>query len=81
MGMSKPDAESSGKDPVRRIESLLTRHAAQMWPGAVVYRETDGSFTLERPRREALGLGMNFGRAREALSEIRLVEYQRRKPF
>lgn len=59
---------------VRAIDAYLTRKAALSWTGAIVYKEDDGAFTLERPGRELLGLGANFGRAREALQQLRRAD-------
>jgi hypothetical protein len=56
---------------VRSIDAYLTRKARLSWPSAVVYKEPDGAFTLERAGQPRLGLGASFGLAREALAQLR----------
>ena len=52
---------------MRAVEAYLSRRAQTAWPGAVVYREDDGRFLLERPSLEAVQLGATFPEAKRAL--------------
>lgn len=65
---------------MRAVDVYLTRKATTTWPGAVVYKEEDLSFTLERPAQERLTLGANFGLARQALVHLRKAAELERDP-
>lgn len=56
------------------VEAYLTRKARSAWPDAAVFKEPDGSFTLERPDLEALQLGPAFPAAKGAL--LTLIGYK-----
>jgi len=65
---------------MRAVDVYLTRKATTTWPGAVVYKEDDLSFTLERPAQERILLGANFGLARQALVHLRRAADLGREP-
>jgi hypothetical protein len=52
---------------MRAVEDYLSRRAQAVWAGALVYREPDGTFTLERPKLEPVRLGSEFPIAKRAL--------------
>jgi hypothetical protein len=52
------------------VEAYLTGKATAVWPAALVVRVEDDHgtrFALQRPGREDLVLGVEFGEARRAL--------------
>lgn len=56
---------------MRAVETFLSRRAQTVWPDAVVYREEDGRFVLERAGAEALQLGASFPEAKRAVEVLR----------
>lgn len=59
--------------PTRSVAGYLSRVAAQTWPGAVVYEEPDGRWTLERPEHPPVYLGTReetYTGARDALRRL-----------
>lgn len=58
---------------MRTLDGYLSRKArsATNDQTAVVYKEADGTFTLERGGRPPLGLGATFSAARQALAVLR----------
>lgn len=68
---------------MRRVDGYLSRRAQLTWPGAIVYEEVTGAWTLERPSTEPLGLGRDFADARRALAALAAAEHhtpERRAP-
>lgn len=59
---------------MRQYEEYLSRLASKSWPGAKVYREADGTFTLERPGLEALQIGKEFPLAKRALHGMAIID-------
>lgn len=53
---------------MRTLDGRLSRRAqARLGASALVYREEDGSYTLERQAEPPLGLGASAGEAETAL--------------
>ena len=56
---------------MRTIEGYLSRKAqARLSPSALVYREEDGTYTLERAGEPPLSLGDAHGTAQQALEAL-----------
>lgn len=55
---------------MRTVDGYLSRRAQTVWPQALVVREPDGTYTLERPETEPLGLGDNTGLAHHGLRAL-----------
>ena len=66
-----PTTPEAALPTVRAADSYLTRKAKDTWPSAIVHKETDGSFTLERTGQTGLALGATFPIARKALKDLR----------
>lgn len=56
---------------MRKVEGYLSQQAQLRWPGALVYREEIGTFTLERPGAEPVSLGESFKDAKRAVQAMR----------
>lgn len=57
--------------PLRSLDGRLSRRAqARLGASALVYREADGSYTLERADRPPLGLGASAGEAETSLTAM-----------
>lgn len=60
---------------MRTLDGYLSRRAqARIDPSALVYREADDSYTLERRGQQPLGLGPDFGAAQQALHALSNAE-------
>lgn len=56
---------------MRALDGYLSRKAQpRLGPSALVYREEDGTYTLEREGHAPLSLGAEFGDARQALDAL-----------
>lgn len=63
---------------MRTLSATLTRRArVRLGATAAVYREPDGSWTLERPDLPPLGLGDSEHEARDALALLHQAEHPR----
>lgn len=56
---------------MRTIDGTLSKRAQKFDQTSLVYREDDGSYTLERRGQEPLSLGDSFGRAQSALEALK----------
>lgn len=56
---------------MRTVDGILSKQAQRTDRSALVFREEDGTFTLERRDQPALSLGDSFGRAQSALHALR----------
>jgi hypothetical protein len=59
---------------MKRVDGYLSQRAQLQWPGSLVYEDDQGSWVLERPGMEALGLGDTFSRAHQAMLAILRAE-------
>lgn len=56
---------------MRRLDGFLSHRAQAQLLGALVYKEPSGSWTLDRPGLDPLGLGQSFGAALRAIDALR----------
>jgi hypothetical protein len=54
---------------MRTVDGVLSKRAQQIYPDALVFREEDGTYTLER--KDVISLGDSFGRAQSALEMLK----------
>lgn len=64
---------------MRTVDGYLSQRAGNTWAGAVVYKEPDDTYTLERPGEESVSLGNQFSRAQMALAALRDAARSRRR--
>lgn len=55
---------------MRTLDGILSKRAQKIDPTALVYKEDDGTYTLER--RIVVSLGNSFGRAQSALETLKV---------
>jgi len=64
---------------MKRIDEYLSNKAQQVWPAALVWRDSGtGVFFLERPE-ETVQLGIRLAASRRALYRLMDTELERRK--
>ncbi len=67
---ARQDAEAQD---LRTVEGHLSRIAGHAWPGAVVYLEPDGLYTLERPGLTPLWIGGDREGYKGALAALKAL--------